>query len=201
MKKIGIDLDNTVADFIAGVTPLMKEHYGLEPVLDRPAYSIEEVFGITPETRPANMRQLLYVERNLFAKLPKLEEDNHRLTTQLRNHLDPVKIYFVTARDPHPTILRDTREWLEKNTGTYDDVFHVGKKADFCKYAGISVMIEDEIRQIIPLIEAGVDVIVMDQPWNRHLPADPHGIEDPKGRIQRVSDWREALIAAKEFLS
>lgn len=200
MRRIGIDLDGTVADYMAGAIPALKHHYGLEPDFNVQAYTIEEVFGLTKETRPPNMRQTLYVEGNLFARLPQLEVDNNLLTLFLRKELGPdLKIYFVTARDNHPVIMKDTRYWLSQNTETFDDAFHVQDKAGFCKMAGIQVMIEDEVRQIVGLLEAGIDVIMRDQPWNQHLPADPHGLEDQKGRLTRVHNWREMVEVAKEY--
>jgi uncharacterized HAD superfamily protein len=200
LRRIGIDCDGCVADYMAGAIPALKEHYGLEPDYEVEAYTIEEVFGLTKENRPPNMRQTLYIEDNLFAKLPPLEEGNKELTSQLWTNLGPdLKIYFVTARDNHPIIMRDTREWLKAHTDHFDDVFHVQKKAEFCKLAGIQVMIEDEVRQISELLDAGIDVIMRDQPWNQHLPADPHGLEDNKGRLTRVYNWRGMVEAAKEY--
>lgn len=199
MRRIGIDLDGTVADYMAGAIPALKRHYGLEPNFAVEAYTIEEVFGLTTETRPPNMRQTLYIEDNLFARLPQLETDDHFLTSTLRRELGPINIYFVTARDNHPVIMSDTRHWLEQNTDTFDDAFHVQDKAEFCRMAGIQVMIEDEVRQIVGLLDAGIDVIMRDQPWNQHLPADPHGLEDRKGRLTRVHNWREMVEVAKEY--
>ena len=200
MKRIGIDCDGCVADYMAGAIPVLKEHYGLEPDYNVEAYTIEEVFGLTRENRPPNMRQTLYIEGNLFAKLPPLEEGNKELTSQLMSELGPdLKIYFVTARDNHPTIVQDTHEWLKLNTDHFDDVFHVQDKAEFCKLAGIQVMIEDEVRQIGELLEAGIDVIMRDQPWNQHLPEDPRDLEDNKGRLTRVYNWREMVETAKEY--
>lgn len=200
MKKIAIDLDNTVADYLKGAAPLIKEMYGLEPDFSRKAYRLEEVFGLTSETRPPDMRQRLYVEKRLFRNLPPLEEDNRLLTQYLREEITPLRIYFLTARDANPTVMEDTRYWLERNTATYDDVFHTDHKAEFCKMAGISVMIEDEIKHTMSLLEVGVDVIVMDNPWNRQIPEDPHGLERQKGRLRRAHNWREAFVAAKELL-
>jgi uncharacterized HAD superfamily protein len=200
MKKIGIDLDNTVSDFLNGAVPHFKELYGLEPDFSRKAFRLEEVFGITDENRPLDMRKRLYIERRLFRDLPTLEQDSHLFTWGLRSALSPLKIYFLTARDAHPVIKEDTRHWLDSKKFDYDDVFHTDHKAEFCKMSGITVMVEDELRQIVPLMEAGVDVIIMDQPWNRQIPEDPHGLEDRKGRLRRAHNWREAFVAAKELL-
>ena len=194
MKKIGIDLDNTVADYLKGATPLMKELYGLTPDTSRQANRLEEVFGINSDTRPPDMKDRLYLEKRLFRNLPQLEEENHLLTHSLRAAVSPLKIYFLTARDAHPIIVEDTQYWLTRNKFTYDDVFHTDQKAEFCKMAGISVMIEDEVKHTIPLLTIGIDVIVMDNPWNRQIS------EEYKGRLRRVQNWREAFVAAKELL-
>lgn len=200
MKRIGIDCDGVVADYMAGASPLLQERYGLTPDLETEAYSIEEIFGLTADNWQYNIRQDLYLDQHLFANLPPLEEQNSHLTSHLRNILGPnIKIYFVTARDNHPVIMEDTRKWLDQNTSTYDDVFHVDNKAEFCKLAGIQVMIEDEPRQITKLVDAGIDVIMRDQPWNRHLTENPRNPKGQKGRLTRVYNWKEMVAIAEEY--
>lgn len=198
IKRIGIDLDSTVADYLTGAIPLLEEHYGLVPDLTKTAYTIEEVFGLTKETRPKGMREFLYEDLHLFRKLPKLEEDIELLTVLLAQ--DGVKIYFVTARTGSRTIREDTLFWLDTNGFQYDDVFHVEDKADFCKKAHIQVMHEDEIGQLLRLQEAGVAAVIRNQPWNVNLPSDPHHLEGQRGKQARVYNWREAYHAIKEFL-
>lgn len=197
MKRIGIDLDGTVADFLGTATPIIQSMYGLTPDYSKPAYRIEEIFGLTKESRPPDMKERLYVEHKLFRNLKKLEEDNQHLTSQLVQAIPRLKIYFVTAREGDPRIVSDTRVWLDNNTNCYDDIFHVTEitKGEFCSAAGIEVMIEDEAGNILSLLENNVKVVVMDQPWNRHLI-----VEDLPGKVVRVSDWKQAVSAAKEFL-
>jgi len=200
MPKIGIDLDGTVADYLKSAIPFIKEMYGAEPDFSKPAYSIEEVFGFTSETRPKDMRDRLYLEKHLFRALHRLEEDNNLLTSTLVREISDLKVYFVTARDSHPIMIEDTHHWLQNNTDYFDDIFHVtqGPKSDFCISAGITVMIEDEVKQTLGLLEKGVNVICMDQPWNRNV---EHTVPPTStGKIIRVSGWREAVSAAKEFL-
>jgi len=200
MPKIGIDLDGTVANFLKTAIPFVKEMYGLDPDFSKPAYRIEDVFGWTRETRPDDIKERLYVEKRIFRKLHRLEEDNNLLTSSLVGEIPDLKIYFVTARDNHPIMLEDTLYWVQNNTDYFDDVFHVahGSKADFCVPAGITVMIEDEIKRIEELVEKGIHVIVMDQPWNKDV---EHTVPPSSaGKIIRVSGWRGAVSAAKEFL-
>ena len=198
IQRVGIDLDGTVADFLTPAIPLLKEHYGLEPDFTKPAYRIEEVFGLTKETRPEGMREFLIEELHLFRHLPKLEDDVEKLTVRLKQ--DGIKVYFVTARDGSHMIREDTLIWLDKNGFQYDDVFHVEDKGDFCKQARIKVMYEDEIGQISCLQKARIDTVIRNQPWNVNLPRDYNHLERKRGRQTRVDNWQEAHAAIKEYL-
>jgi uncharacterized HAD superfamily protein len=198
ITRVGIDLDGTVADYMAGAVPLLAEHYGLTPDFTVDAYHIEEVFGLTKENTPANIRQVLYEELHLFKHLPTLEDDIHLLTHQLKSA--GVKVYFVTARDGSQVVREDTLHWLDSNDFKYDDVFHTANKAEFCKHARIHVMHEDEIGQIVNLEREGIDIVMRDQPWNQALPDDRNHLSRKKGRITRVDNWRDSFNAIKEYL-
>lgn len=197
-KRIGIDLDGTVADYMAGAIPLLKEHYGLEPDWSRDAYRIEEVFGLTEETSPPNFREHLYQELHLFRNLPKREPDIELHTHLLKSR--GYKVYFITARTGHPIIRADTKDWLDEHNFEYDDIFHVEDKAELCRLMRIHVMLEDEVMQIGNLQRSNINIVVPDQPWNQRLPDDPHHLERKRGRIRRVYNWREADRAIEELL-
>jgi len=197
-KRIGIDLDGTVADYMAGAIPLLKEHYGLEPDWSTNAYRIEEVFGLTKETRPVGMRENLYEKLHLFRNLPKKEPDIEMHTHLLKER--GYKVYFITARTACPIVRKDTKDWLDEHNFKYDDIFHVEDKAQLCKLMRIPVMLEDEVMQIGNLQRNNINIVVPDQPWNQHLPDDPHHIERKRGRIRRVYNWREADAAIEELL-
>lgn len=198
IQRVGLDLDGTVANYMAGAIPLLKEHYGLEPNYDVPAYRIEEVFGLTKETRPPNMRERLYEDLHLFRTLPKLEEDNHLLTHQLKHRR--CKVYVITARSKSPVIVEDTIAWLTNNGFVFDDIFFTDHKADLCKLMGVDVMVEDEVGQIMDLGRERINTVIPDQPWNHDLPQinDVDEIDDFR---TRAHNWREALAAIEEFLT
>ena len=198
-KRVGIDLDNTVADYMSGAIPLLKEYYNLEPDYSIQATTIEEVFGLTKATRPPNMRQHLYEDLHLFKQLPKIEPDVEQLTHELMRK-PGYKIYFITARTPSPTIVEDTHFWLIKNGFLFDDLFFTDRKADLCQMMKINVMFEDEVGQLLNLRRAGINCVVPDRPWNQHLPDDPHHREQEQGGAVRISNWREALTAIEEYL-
>jgi 5'(3')-deoxyribonucleotidase len=195
IKRVGIDLDGTVADYMAGAIPMLKEHYGLEPTLNTKAYHIEEVFGLTAETRPKGMHELLYEEKHLFRHLPAIEGMSDVVYCL---HIMGVKVYFITARAGTPTIVKDTREWLSENRFVYDDVFHTEEKGLLCKMMHIHVMIEDEVAQILSTLSSGVNVVVPDQPWNQHLSAEE--MMRRKGKAVRVYNADDIFNAVKGFL-
>ena len=83
IKRVGIDFDGTVANFMKGAIPLFAEHYGLVPDLTKSSYSIEEVFGLPEGGAPPDMRDVLYDQLHMFADLPLLEEDGHMLPRRI----------------------------------------------------------------------------------------------------------------------
>ena len=195
--KIGIDLDNTVADFFTIAAPLIKEHYGLEPDFSKPVYRIEEVFGINPDKRPPGMIRDLLEKGNLFRHLPPLDVGIGGLTHGIQAREEKINIYMITARTPTDIIVEDTMYWLHANGFVFTDVFFTADKANLCKAVGIDVMMEDELGHILPIVQTGIRVIVRDQPWN------DNGILEhfeKKGQVKRATSWQQMLQATEEFL-
>lgn len=195
--KIGIDLDNTVADFLSVATPLIKEYYGLEPDFSKPVYKIEEAFGIIPDNRPSGIIKDLAEKRNLFRHLPPLDEGIGGLTHGIRARKEQVNIYMITARSPTDLIVEDTMYWLHTNGFVFTDVFFTSDKANLCKAMGIDVMMEDELGHILSIVQTGIRVVVRDQPWNSNGILDHF---EQKGQIKRATNWHEMLHATEEFL-
>ncbi len=192
IQRVGIDLDGTIVDYIHGIAPLMKEHYGLEPDFSKSAYRIEEIFGLTEETRPPGMREHLYEDLHGFRNLPPLEEDISELAWELLVLERRSETYIITARNASETIISDTLDWLYDHSFNYTDAFFFKDKALLCEIMEIDVMLEDESQQIGQLINRNIPVVMRNQPWNGDV--DDHPL------IKRVDDWRGMLKAVKEFL-
>ena len=60
-------------------------------------------------------------------------------------------------------------------------------KADVCREIGAEIMIEDVPDHVVSCANAGIRVLLFDQPWNR-------GEMACNGRIERVRSWDEALV-------
>ncbi len=192
IRRVGIDLDGTVVDYIHGIAPLIKEHYGLEPDFSKSALRIEEIFGLTEETRPPGMREHLYENLHGFRNLPPLEEDISEFAWELLFLGKRTETYIVTARRASETIISDTIDWLADHNFIYTDVFFSEDKALLCELIGIDIMFEDEPQQIGQLINRNIPVVVRNQPWNSAVAEHP--------LIKRADSWKGMLKAAKEFL-
>lgn len=198
-KRIGIDLDGTVANFVAGILPLLKEYYGLEPSCeDIKTNRVDEILDITPEMWFPKMRKHLYKDLHLFRNLPKKEPDIELLTQLLKRK--EYKVYIITGRPGDPIIRKDTKDWLDEHGFNYDDIFHVKDKGELCKLMRVHVMLEDEVPHINNLQLNKINVVVPDQPWNQHLPGDPNRFERKRGRVRRVYNWHQASDAVEGLL-
>lgn len=197
INRVGIDLDNTVADFMAAAIPLIKKHYGLEPDYSKPVTRIDEVFGVNSKTQLAGFKEVLYEGLNLFRTLPKLEEDIEQLTHKLVARDINTKVYIITARPSSQIIVEDTMRWLENHGFKFTDVFFTDDKASICKAADIDVMIEDDLGQVLSLVETNISVVIRDQPWNNGGDLDPF---ESKGQVKRVHNWKEMYNATEEYL-
>lgn len=197
IQRVGIDLDNTVADFLTTAIPLLKEHYGLEPDFNKVVYKIEEVFGLTQETRLSDIQETLYEGLHLFRDLPKLEKNIEQLTHKLISREINTKIYIITSRTPSKIIVDDTLHWLHSNNFKFTDIFFTDNKTNLCKIIGIDVMIEDEVGQTLSLAKENINVVIRDHPWNRHnilIPFEKQRI------IKRQDNWQNMLYETEEFL-
>lgn len=82
------------------------------------------------------------------------------------------RIFFVTAR---PEEAREVTEaWLKENNYPNAPVFHTTDKATICRQLDVTVAIEDAPHEIVSLRNAGIEVFVKRQVYNRHLNDFPY---------------------------
>ena len=93
-----------------------------------------------------------------------------------------------------------TRVWLQKNfPGAFQVIYftemeRVGDirptKAEICLRHGITMLIEDEVKEITACAAAGITVVMFDTPLNRDIVGDG---------LYRVHSWPEACMVIQEF--
>lgn len=174
---LGVDVDNVLADYTAGLRRVVAKHTGrkeadLGPIMRWSAY---EEWGLNDQTFP-KWHERAVVEERMFRDLeplPGAAEVLHRLSER------GVRIRIVTHRlylsGTHSIAAADTVEWLDSNDIPYWDLCMIARKGD----VGCDLYVDDAPHNVEHLRERGHQAIVFDQPYNRD-------VDGP-----RAQDWYE----------
>jgi len=123
---------------------------------------------------------------------PPLVEDSQEIVNLLsKSH----NLFCVTAR---PKDIREiTEEFLENKFPEFEEVFFSGdvfgdsdSKAEICIKKKIDIMIEDLEDVALDCASKGINVLLMDKPWNQDVSHE---------NIIRVRNWEEILEKIKEI--
>lgn len=190
-ERIGIDLDDVLANFIDGLMLYHNQTYGTsirrEEVQN---FSFGDIFGGTLEERVKKVKD--FFETNYFDNLLPIEDSQESINyLALSNEL-----FIVTSR---PIFIKEkTERWLNKfftdkfsgivnSSNHYSKAENSGKtKAQLCRELGISVLIDDSLDYILQCPSTRIKGILFgNYPWNQNgnLPLG----------IARVKNWKEAL--------
>ena len=183
--KIGIDIDNCIANFN---DTLLKEYLKHDKELrntgiidEKPEYLRRGMFDWTKEEETS------FYNKNIenFAKKLKPLEDASYYIKKLKE--DGHEIYIITGRDngEYKNPYELTKEWLSKYDIVYDkliltNAYDKHAKTEVCLENNIDLMIEDSIRISLDLINDGIKVYTMNTRYNRD-----------EQTLDRVSKWKE----------
>jgi uncharacterized HAD superfamily protein len=194
-RRIGIDLDDVLADFIGALLLYHNETYGTK--LEKrhvTNFSFDSLLGGTLEER--------------------IKKVNDFTNTRYSQDMKPIEgavkgigalstfgeLFVITSRQD--SLKERTAEWIKKYFGNkFSNIFHSsnhyskaensGKtKAQLCRELGISTLIDDSLDYIKKCPPIGVRGILFgDYPWNqdRNLPVN----------VSRAKDWKEVLEQIK----
>lgn len=183
--KIGIDIDNVIADTATAYLDLFNKTYekSIEFEQIHDFFYMEKYSGIPTAEVERFVRE-------------KLEQDAFTLTIRPYGQASGViahwsqkgySIHYITARSPEAK--HATRQWLTTHgfwqkhatLDTHDPSIHANAsayKAIVGRKLGINVMIEDYVEYAAAMPD--IPVLLLDRPWNRvSLPA----------HVTRVQDW------------
>jgi len=163
----GVDLDGVCADYTRAFRGFVAEHKGVDPeslTLDR-SWGFDE-WGISHDEFE-RLHRAAVTDGRILKSLEPIEG----VADSLWRLSDAgVWIRIVTHRLyvnwGHAAAAGDTVEWLDQVRIPYRDLCFVGAKAD----VGADAYIDDGPHNVVALREAGRQVIVFDQPYNRNLP-------------------------------
>ncbi|HBI25727.1 MAG: hypothetical protein UT41_C0001G0067 [Candidatus Wolfebacteria bacterium GW2011_GWC2_39_22] len=186
--RIGIDIDDVLADTVNAVCAFHNETYGT--CLKRDdflSYKFWETWGGSKEEAIKKM-QIFNEEGCGVTTCP--IDGALRALTSLKN--SGYELFAVTARPLH--VMKQTEEWIGlyfpdifsaiKFGNTYGNEGIKEKKSSICKSLNIGIIIEDDIDHAVDCAENGIKVILLDCPWNQGELSE---------NVHRVFSWDEAL--------
>jgi phosphoglycolate phosphatase-like HAD superfamily hydrolase len=184
--RIGIDLDDVLAESLPGFLAAFERRFGIHTPLARGRW---ELFDDRPHLRAAD-RRAFYADLMRTDFLGTRPPDPEGLAAVRALHAAGHHLVLVTSR---PTAFElVTRRWLARHriAGCFAEVVHrdgaqrVAFKPRVARERSLGWFIEDELPVAVALARAGVRVLLMDRPWNR----------GPRpGAIIPVASWPEAL--------
>jgi uncharacterized HAD superfamily protein len=187
---IGLDLDDVLLDFNAGLCEFYNANYGTSYKReDFTEFALEKIWNVSTEEVKQRIGEYY-------------ADDSHWNTTPMPGAVSAVqklrslnhKLVIVTAK---PDTLREkTHEWLLKHFGeVFQSVHFVGHlhlnndgkkktKREVCDELGVHVFVEDSMDNAINIVSADRPVFLIDSPWNKGpLPEN----------VKRVKGWEEII--------
>ena len=185
--KIGVDIDEVLAEFIRGYLNFYKCLGGrnilFEEVFD---YDFWKVIGVD-RSETFHLADLYYGSK-YFEDISLVDGAERGIRELSKNN----ELFLVTAR---PIKIKEKTElFIQKYfSDAVLGIFYSGDvfnsqgnfKSNICKMNEISLIIEDNFNCALDCARAGIDVLLFDKPWNRN-----HEVNGP---IKRVKDWNEIL--------
>jgi len=163
---LGVDLDGVCADYTAGLRRIAADVLGVSEgqlPLER-SWDFRE-WGLTP-TAFEEIHLLAVTEHRLLRELPVIADAADALW---RLSDSGVWIRIITHRLyvnwGHAIAVSDTVTWLDEARIPYRDICFLGAKPE----VEADLYIDDGPHNIEALLAGGNEVIVFDQPYNRHV--------------------------------
>jgi len=184
--KIGIDLDDVLADSLPHYLRAFNARFGFEIGLAEAAWRIADRFPQIPRQEADDFFSEL-IAAGFFSSrllLPHAKEAVEALADAGHD------LYIITGRTPRDEQI--TMDWLTRvdMRSRFAAVVHRTRdpverhKADVASGLDLDLFIEDELPVALAVAETAVRVLLFDRPWNQGLLPDS---------VRRIGSWPEAL--------
>jgi len=193
--KIGIDIDEVLADLMNPLVNFYNEKYGTFFRRDDfKAYNLWETWGGTKEETFQTIHD--FYDSDSFKKEIYPISGSSNGINFLSNGKN--ELFIITSRTEN--VKRHTISWLDDNfSEKFSEIYFTNngtKKSDVCIDLDIEIMVEDSLEYSIDCVDKGIEVLLMDCPWNKF---NGNRIsESIKEKITRVSGWNDVLKEIKK---
>lgn len=185
MKKIGIDFDDILFDFNHKYCQFHNERYGTNLCFDDIyTYDLRAVWNIDMDEAIRRVHE--FISSQMHDEVSPVS-GSVKTIKQLSNIYE---LHLITSREEK--FQNKTLNWLNRhfpnifNKIHFTNFFGENKikrmKSEVCIENGIKLMIEDAPVHATDLAEKGIEVLLLDKPWNR---VETHS------SVKRVYDWKE----------
>lgn len=169
--KIGIDIDNVIANTYQDLYPFFNKFMGRD-------VRSEDVVAIMRKERWRMLQYFVKAWRNkIMTTVSVAEGAAETIKSWYKEH----HINLVTSR--YKLFNRQTKEWLKKYQIPYHELHHTKEGTKYKKAPGCDIFIEDNLKECEILANHCQKVLLFNYPWNRK-PIN-------KENIVRVNNWSE----------
>lgn len=193
--RIGVDVDDTLANFVAPLIDFLKSNGLKVPSYeDTHDYDLWNVWGCTREEA---IKRIEYFHNSngfdLLSPLPGVQE-------VFMKTFPPHVAYSITNRPPK--LEHITKRFLDNHFGgRYEAVYHLGtnydgkkiSKADVAKKNSLDLFVEDSHYEAQSISSIGIPVLLINRPWNRG--------RETNSLVTRVDGWEEVLMHVERYAS
>ena len=182
--KIGIDLDDTLADFTDTFLRFHNQRYQTTFSNQHiTTYELEKVLGGSKDDLLEKFKEF---NQSLLAKsIRPLQGAQKNITYLAKRH----ELYIITAR-PSDT-KEQTRLWIKTHFGgQFREIFYASttqkrSKGDIGTEVGIGMMIDDSLMHATDCVTKGIRTLLYNHPWNQALLLPSN--------MERIYSWDEIL--------
>ena len=188
--KIGIDLDEILADFLSAIIKYHNLTYGTK--LERGQFSSYGFWKTWGGTKEEAIQKVCDFYKTPFFKNIQPVSGAKKAISTLRQNND---LFIVTSR--HDDVIDQTMKWVEGHfPNTFTDIYFANNyfqggasktKVQICDEIGANILIEDSMEYALECVNSKRKVFLLDYPWNQ-CPELPQG-------ISRFSSWDEIVQA------
>ena len=188
--KIGVDLDEVLADFVSPLLEYHNEKYKTNLTEEKVhSYYFWEVWGGTRKEAIEKIQDFLTTD--YFKNIQPILGSQEGIEILSKKH----ELILITSRPI--SIRNETLTWLNKyfpNKFSEEKIYFTAKahlqknikaKANICLEQGIELLIEDNLDYAKESVLNGTRVLLFDYPWNQ--------ADDLPERIKRVYSWQDIL--------
>jgi uncharacterized HAD superfamily protein len=190
--KIGVDLDDVLADLLNKLVKFHNEKFGTSLTRkDFNNYNLWKVWGGTKEETVQKLYD--FYNSDYSKKVGVIDGAKESVNSLKKNH----KLVVITSRQND--FIEQTERWVNENfPGVFSGIYFTnyqsrsGKirtKSEICDKLGIDILIEDSLKFAKDCARPDRKVFLLDRPWNQS--------SDLPENLTRVFSWKEILNQIK----